>query len=92
MKAPQGRGRVWRLIHWLIIVGFAQQIVYDLYQLFFVLRPDSGYVGPLFGAALEMPYERLMLRRMYSLEAWLAMTGLAIYVAITEIRPRLPRG
>ena len=32
-----------------------------------------------------------MKRRLYAVETWIAMTGLAVYVAVTEILPRKAR-
>ena len=32
-----------------------------------------------------------MTRRLYAVECWLAIAGLAIYLALTEIGPRLRR-
>jgi hypothetical protein len=76
--------------HWLIIINFAVEIVYASYIVFVVLRPE-GMNGPLFEAAATLPYELVAKRRMYAQEVWLATAGLAIYLALTEIGPRLKR-
>jgi len=41
--------------------------------------------------ATAIPFELLVTRRLYALEAWIATAGLAIYLAITEMAPRLRR-
>ena len=75
-------------IHWLIIVNFIIEIVYASYMIFSVLQPDSGG-GPLAARALEIPHELMVTRRLYAIECWLAIGGLAVYLAITEIGPAL---
>lgn len=81
-------GLGWRILHWVILVNFALNIAYGGYQVFFALAPE-GHVGPLFGAAVKMDPELLMIRRMYATEVWISIAGLAIYVALTEFLPRL---
>jgi hypothetical protein len=79
--------RVWRVIHWVIIVNFLLQICYGTAMIFFVFT--SGSKGPLFAKAAEMPFELMVTRRLYAVETWIAISGLAIYLAITEILPRI---
>ena len=74
----------WRLIHWLLITIFAVQMMYGYYMVFFV----GSNPLPLFGRAAEMQPEDLILRRLYSIETWLAIGGLALYLALTEVLPR----
>lgn len=74
----------WRLLHWLIIIFFLQGAVYAAYLLFFVV--EGG--GPLFQRAAHMPAEVIIVRRLYALETYLNTTGLALYLALTEILPR----
>lgn len=94
MAAGPGEGRGWRAhpvlyaLHWVIIAHFAFQMAYSGYMVFVVLRPE-GVSGPLFAAALELPHEFMVTRRMYAMEHWIAAAGLAVYLAITEIGPRL---
>lgn len=76
-----------KLVHWAIILNLLGQWLYGGWQVFVVLQPDGG-VGPLFGAATSLPYELMMARRMYALEAWVAFLGLAVYLGVTEILPR----
>ena len=77
----------WRFIHWLIIINFVIQIAYASYMVFFVVAPPEGS-GPLFASADTFPFEKMVTRRLYALECWVAIGGLAIYLAITEIAPR----
>ena len=84
-------GRVVLLvIHWGIILHFLIQIGYSSYMVFVALRPP-GVSGPLFGAALDLGFEDMVTRRLYASENWIATSGLAIYLALTEIGPRLRR-
>ena len=74
----------WRVLHRAFIAIFVAQMVYGYYMVFFV----GGNPLPLFGQATEMGAEDLVLRRLYSIETWLAIGGLALYLALTEILPR----
>jgi len=74
----------WKILHWFLIANFLVEIFYSAYQLFFVV----GGGGPLFNRAREISFELLVKRRLYAIEAWIAMAGLSIYLAITEILPR----
>ena len=80
----------WRIIHWLIIGHFIVEIGYCAYLIFSVLQPD-GQSGPLLGRAAELPFEQLAARRLYAIECWIATAGLAIYLALTELLPRILR-
>lgn len=83
---------VWlRAIHWFIVINFALQIFYGSYMTFFVVRPE-GVSGPLWGAASGLSHEMMMARRLYASETWVAIVGLSLYVAVTEILPRQLRG
>ena len=86
---PVGR---WLLLalHWVIIVNFAAEIAYAGYMVFVVFKPE-GMSGPLAQQATAVPFELLTTRRLYAIEAWIATAGLAIYLAITEMGPRLRR-
>ncbi len=76
-----------RVLHWLIIVNFVLQIGYGAGMVFFVVRPDD-VSGPLYGAASAVPFELMVTRRLYALETWVAIAGLAIYLGLTEVLPR----
>jgi hypothetical protein len=75
-------------VHWVIIINFLIEIAYAGYLVFAVLKPP-GVDGPLFDKALEIPHELMVTRRLYAIEFWIATAGLAIYLALTEIGPRL---
>ncbi len=75
----------WRIIHNLILLNFIVEILYSTYMVFFVV---GGSRFPLLRSAIETPIEIIMKRRLYAIETWLAIAGLAIYVAITELLPR----
>jgi len=79
--------RLWTWIHWIIVVNFLIQIAYGSYMVFFEITPP-GHSGPLFGASGKLDPELMMVRRAYALETWVALAGLSIYLAITEIGPR----
>ena len=74
----------WRTLHHAFIVIFVAQMLYGYTMVFFV----GGNPLPLFGQATEMGAEDLVLRRLYSIETWLAIGGLALYLALTEVLPR----
>lgn len=76
-----------RVLHWAIIVNFGLQILYGFRQVFFVAVPP-GVSGPLGSAASSIPFELMVTRRLYAIETWVAIAGLAIYLALTEILPR----
>ena len=80
-----------RVLHWFFIVNFVLNILYGAYQVFVVLAPEGGGIGPLGGAATSMPHEQIMVRRAYAAEVWLSIVGLSLYLAITEYLPRLLR-
>jgi len=82
------KGR-WALyvLHGLIIVNFVVEIAYAAYMVFVVVAPPGG--GPLGSRALEIPFEMMTTRRLYATEFWIALGALAIYLALTEIGPRL---
>lgn len=87
---PKTSPIVWRVIHWLIILHLLVEVVYSAYVIFVVLQPE-GHSGPLMSKATEIPFELMVTRRLYALECWVATGALAIYLAITEIAPRLNR-
>jgi hypothetical protein len=75
-------------VHVGIVAYFIAQLLYVSYQVFVVLSPP-GHVGPAFGRAAEMPFEQLVARRLYAIEGWIAFVGLALYLAVIEIVPRM---
>jgi len=79
---------LWRAVHGIIIAVLLVEGLYCLGQLVFVLQPP-GVVGPLFGAAAGVDHELLVARRLYAIEGWIALVGLAVYLGLTEVGPRM---
>ena len=84
---------IWRALHGSIVGVLLFEVVYATWQFFVVMAPD-GAVGPLGARARAVPFEDMVVRRLYAIEGWIAMGALVIYLAIIELRPRLgpPRG
>jgi hypothetical protein len=80
----------WRILHVAIIGILVLQAVYSFVQLLVFLQPE-GVVGPLFGTARDIDHDLLMARRAYAIEGWIALVGLFLYLAVTEIGPRRRR-
>ena len=80
-----------KAIHFLIIINFLAEIFYVFYIFFFILTPADGHVGPLASRAKEIGFELMVTRRLYAIELWIAVSGLAIYLAITEFYPSLKK-
>ena len=78
-----------RALHALIIVHFLVEMAYTGWLVMVVLRPEGGPAGPLMAAAADIPMDLLVKRRLYAIEHWVATGGLVIYLALTEIAPRL---
>ena len=76
-----------RILHWVIIVNFVLGILYGAYMVMFVIGGGGGW--PLFARATETPVEVILKRRLYSVETWVATSGLAVYLALTEMLPRM---
>lgn len=74
-----------RVLHWVIIANFILGILYGTYLVFFVV---GGGGIPLFQRATRTPVEVILKRRLYSVEVWIATSGLAVYLALTEFLPR----
>lgn len=78
------------IFHWFIIIWFLLTILNGAYQVSFVYTVE-GQTWPLLGSSASLDYEIMMIRRAYAIETWLATTGLTIYLALTEIRPRMKK-
>lgn len=76
----------WTVIHWVIIINFLLEIFYAAYMVFFAFS-KTGASTVLFGSAAKIPFETMVTRRLYAIECWIAIAGLSIYLAITEIIP-----
>jgi hypothetical protein len=87
--APHGtRPLPWRLLHAVIVLNFLAEIAYASWMVFVELRPPGAGIGPLGAAALGADPSLMLARRLYALEAWVAIGALSIYLAIVEIKPR----
>ena len=74
-------------LHIFIILNFLIEIGYASWMIFDVLHPDG--VGPLGTTALTLDHELMVTRRLYAIECWIAIAGLSVYLALTEVGPRL---
>jgi len=83
--------RKWTLytVHFAIIANFLIQIAYASYMIFSVFGIEGG--GTLGDSAVNFPHDKMVTRRLYAIECWIAIAGLAIYLALTEIGPRLKK-
>jgi len=79
------------VVHGLVLLNFLTGMGYAAYVLFVVLAPEGGG-GPLWSRAAEVPMELMARRRLYALEFWVAFAGFAVYLALTEIVPRMRVG
>lgn len=75
----------WRVLHVFIIVLFLAEIFYGYFMVFYFV---GGERYPLFRRAIGTPIEVILKRRLYAVEVWVAISGLAIYLALTELLPR----
>jgi len=78
------------LVHWFIIIWILLTIINGAYQVSFVYTVE-GQTWPLLSSSASLDYETMMIRRAYAIETWIATCGLCIYLAITEINPRLKK-
>lgn len=74
-----------KILHWFLIALLLTEGVYGFYMVFFVV---GGSRWPLFNRAVDTPVEVILRRRLYAIEAWIALGALAIYLGITEMLPR----
>lgn len=75
----------WRMLHVFIIVLFLGEILYGYFMVFYFV---GGERYPLFRRAIGTPIEVILKRRLYAVEVWVALSGLSIYLAVTELLPR----
>ena len=76
--------KFWRLIHYLIIINFLVEITYSITMVFFII---GGGKWPLLRRAVETPVEIILKRRLYAIEAWIAIGALCVYLALTVYLP-----
>ena len=74
----------WPYLHWFIIINFIAEIVYGFYMVFFVV---GGGRWPLWARAIDTPSKVILRRRLYAIEVWVAISGFAIYLALTYFLP-----
>lgn len=72
-------------IHYLIVLLFLSELIYLSYVIFIVLRPEMGGVTLSDNAAI-IDMDLMTKRRLYAIEFWIAFSGFAIYLAITELK------
>lgn len=82
------KNKLWRAIHYLIIINFVVEILYSITMVFFII---GGGKWPLLRRAVETPIEIILKRRLYAIEAWIAIGALCIYLALTVYLPQLVR-
>ncbi|MFL7812482.1 MAG: hypothetical protein ACK2TT_04225 [Anaerolineales bacterium] len=82
------RKKIWKVIHHLIILNFLVEIMYSFYMVFYVI---GGPHWPLLRKAAQEPIEIILKRRLYAIEAWVAIGALCIYAALTIYLPQLLR-
>ncbi|TVR00363.1 MAG: hypothetical protein EA398_11510 [Deltaproteobacteria bacterium] len=87
--AEQRPHRMALWLHRLILATFTLGLAYTAWMVFFILAPDAP--GPLLGRATETSADLMMARRLYAIEGWITFAGFCIYLAVTEVVPRLHR-
>ena len=75
--------KLWKIIHWVIIINFLIQIGNGFIMVFIIYGgPPQIFTG------IPLDFNTMVTRRLYAIETWIAIVGLSIYIAITEIYPR----
>jgi len=75
-----------RVAHWTIVTVLGTGFLAALYMTFVVFRPEA-HGGPMLDAARDVPLDFFVRRRAYALEAWMTFGFLALYLALTSLRP-----
>lgn len=75
----------WMVLHAAIILNLLLQIGYSGFK---CLTFPDGRLRVLFGEAQTMEFQDMVTRRLYAIETWVAIAGLSVYLAVTEIAPR----
>ncbi len=88
MAQTRKRPPFWQIIHITIIANFLFEVIYAGYMVFVVVKPEGAGFGPLGAGAKAVTFEMMVTRRLYAAEFWIAFAGLAIYLAVTEMKPR----
>ena len=87
MSEKGWRWKALMALHVFIILNFLIEIGYASWMIFEVLQPEGA--GPLGARALALDHEWMVTRRLYAIECWIAIAGLSVYLALTEVAPRL---
>jgi hypothetical protein len=77
--------KLWRSLHFFIIFNFIFEIAYSFYMVFYAV---GGGKWPLMAKAENTPVEVILKRRLYAIESWIAIVGLASYLGLTEFLPQ----
>lgn len=80
-----------RILQAAILLHFVLEVFYTGYETMIVLRPPGAGFGPLGAAAITISDSLFLKRRLYAIEHWIAFSGLALFLAVTEMLPRLLR-
>ena len=87
MKLGKRQWPVWLwIVHSGILINFLLQMGYAAAMVFLVIAPETA--GPLWENAHTFPFEKMVTRRLYAIEFWIATVGFALYVGLTEMLPR----
>ncbi len=68
----------WTLLHGFIIFIFCIEILYCMYEFIFVWNVGGSLI--LFN--IDVPFEVMVTRRLYAIEMFISIVGLALYLAI----------
>lgn len=63
-----------------LILNLVGDFLYSPYMALVVMRPPNGRIGPLHTLAAEIPYDLILVRRLYVIEMWVAFIALVIYL------------
>lgn len=69
-----------RVLDAAVILNFLADFLYCPYMVLVILRPADGSIGPLMGKASSVPHELVTMRRLYTIEAWIAFIALILYL------------
>ena len=65
-------------VHWFIMLNFFSNIIYSLNQMIFISKIMT-----------QDTFEKIVIKRLYTVEVYIALLGLGIYILLTEIMPRI---
>lgn len=73
--------------HWTIVAVLGTGFLAALWMVFVVYRIPGAPMGPMFGAAPDVPPDFFLQRRLYALEAWVTFGFLSVYLGLTSLAP-----